>query len=302
VRDSLRVTELALLRLESLERRASFGDVLDERQRHVRLSRREHGRDSNPDDAPVLSHVPLLELGVPRLARPEKGGGLQVSGLVLGMGDVEDGQPAELVLRVADELAEALVRRQELTVGPDERNPDVRVVEDRLPPFFGEMTGPFRNGVGCECPHGAGDTQRAALAPHHDSAFTPAWPWRNGRGTMFKHAPSALRCQFDSLNPGSIPPVECRKRQRIGTTGRPSGRFDPTFAGPAIANDPAPHARAALSLSPHVVTGTGRRAVGHKDPLEVELATLEVGDRAGDAQRPVYRGPGLLRLRAPALE
>jgi hypothetical protein len=110
----------------------ALGDVLDlgdEVQRVAVLVAHERDAEQDPDDAAVLAEVPLLH----PVARPLAGDRLlqvgEVGVEIVGMRDVLERQVEQLVLGVADDLAEGGVHLDEAPVRADERHPDRRRVE-----------------------------------------------------------------------------------------------------------------------------------------------------------------------------
>jgi hypothetical protein len=104
-----------------------FGDVLDladEVDRGAVTCADERDAQEDPDQVAPLVEVPLLHLVRPNLAVQHLANETEVGFEVLRVGDVLKRPGEQLVVRVADELAERVVHPQEAAVGANQRHAD----------------------------------------------------------------------------------------------------------------------------------------------------------------------------------
>src|SRR5262249_50411199 len=106
----------------------------------------EHHREMHPDDRAVLPDVALFEAHRVDLARVQARALLVDDLGILGVRDVLAAQPEELVLRVAEDLAQAAVDPDEAPVRADMREPGAGQLECAAKALFalaqrGEIVG-----------------------------------------------------------------------------------------------------------------------------------------------------------------
>ena len=116
-----------------VERRVAVADVLHEAHAlHGRaaLVADQEDAELGPHHLAVLAHVALVDAVARHLAREHAAGEPEVGVHVVGMGDVREGELAQLVGRVAREAAEGLVGLAQAEVGPHQRHAHGPVLED----------------------------------------------------------------------------------------------------------------------------------------------------------------------------
>src|SRR5436190_22488273 len=113
----------------------ALGDVLDlgdEVQGPTVLVAHDRDRQQDPDDRTLLGEVALLHLVRRAVAVDELVDVGEVGVEVVGVGDVREGQFLQLVLAVADQVAQRAVDLEEAPVEPDQGHADRRVGERGL--------------------------------------------------------------------------------------------------------------------------------------------------------------------------
>jgi hypothetical protein len=111
---------------------AALGEVLDladEVERPAVFVGRERDRQQRPDHAPVGVDVALVHLVGRAAAGEHVVDQREVRVEVVGVREVLEREPQQLLLGVADELAQRLVDVEPLALEPHERHADRRVVE-----------------------------------------------------------------------------------------------------------------------------------------------------------------------------
>ena len=105
---------------------------------------------SDPHDAAVGADVALLDALVPLLSLQLPAAALEVRGEIVRMGDIREREPAELLGRIAEQLAQRLVDVEPAPVRREQRNADGGVVEGDLEPLAGPQQRLLRFSAGGE--------------------------------------------------------------------------------------------------------------------------------------------------------